>query len=62
MAYERKTQDVWDIYGNYGEGWELVTAETTWKGTKQRLREYRENEPGVPFKWKKKRERIEGKE
>lgn len=44
-----------DVQGNYGQGWEVVTA-----GTKQEalanLREYRENEPGIPFRLRRAKE------
>ena len=61
MAYTRKTRDYWDIEGNYGygDGWEAVTAEDDRKQARERLKEYRENEPGTPFRIRKKRERIE---
>lgn len=60
MARKRKTRDVWEVRGNYGygHGWECVTAEVTRKEALARLREYRENEPGVPFKLVKTREEI----
>lgn len=54
----RVTEDSWEVQGNYGHGWECVTAETTYKEAKERLKEYRENEGG-PFRLKLKRERIE---
>lgn len=62
MSYKRKTRDVFEVHGNYGHGhgFECVTAETDYDEAKQRLREYRENEPGVRFKIVVKRERIEG--
>jgi hypothetical protein len=53
--YIRKTEDEFDILGNYGQGFELVTCETTWSLAKDTLRTYRANEPGVPFKIKKHR-------
>lgn len=58
----RKTRDVYDVRGDYGygHGFETVTAETELREAKARLREYRENEPGVPFKLVTRRERIEG--
>ncbi len=61
MTYTRKTRDYWAVEGNYGygDGWEEVTAEETWKEIKDRLREYRENERGVPFRARKHREKIE---
>lgn len=52
MAYKRKTRDEFQVHGNYGygHGYEEVTAEDTFREARARLREYCENEPGVPFK------------
>jgi len=47
MTYE------YDVQGNYGYGWEAVTCEETRREALKRLREYRENEPGVPFRVKR---------
>lgn len=58
MAYTRKTRDIFEVQGNYGHGWECVTAEETYKEARARLKEYRENEC-APFRLKLKRERIE---
>jgi hypothetical protein len=60
-ARVRKTKDIWVVQGNYGygHGWEDVTAAETWKEAKQNIREYRENESGVPFRVIRRRERIE---
>jgi len=44
--YVRKTEDEYVLQGRYGHGWEDLTAETTRKEIKQRLREYQENEGG----------------
>jgi len=57
----RKTRDVFEVRGNYGygHGFETVTAETNFAEARARLREYRENEPGVEFKIVRVRERIE---
>ena len=57
--YKRKTRDYWDIEGNYAYGWEAVCCEDSIKEAKERLKEYRQNEPGVAFRLKKGRERIE---
>jgi hypothetical protein len=54
-AYQRKTEDEFEILGFYTQGWELVTTETNRKDVRDQLKCYRENEPGVPFKWRKKR-------
>jgi hypothetical protein len=56
---KRTTRDYWSIEGNYGYGWEEVTAEDTWKGARARLKEYRENEHGVSFRVRRRREKIE---
>jgi hypothetical protein len=58
--YQRKTRDVWNVEGYYTYGWETVTAEETRREAKERLHEYRENEPGTAFRLKLQRERIEG--
>lgn len=57
----RKTRDVWVVQGNYGygDGWEDVTAEETYREARQRLKEYRENEPQYPHRLKLTREKIE---
>jgi len=55
--YQRKTRDLWDILGDYGQGWEVLTCATSLKEKNQHLREYRENE-GIPVKSKKYREKI----
>lgn len=55
----RKTRVIWDVQGDYGRGWETVTAEERFHEARERIREYRENEPGVAFRLKVTRERIE---
>lgn len=55
MPYIRKTEDEFDIEAYYGHGWEIVTCEDTYREARKRLREYRENEPGVSFRIKKRR-------
>lgn len=61
MTYKRKTRDVFEIQGNYGHGhgYETVTTELTWKDAMSTIHTYKENEPGIPFRIKKVRERIE---
>lgn len=56
--YQRKTEDVFYIMGNYGQGWEEVTAETTRQAAREQLKCYDENEPQYPHKILKKREKI----
>ena len=55
-----KTKLIWVVQGSYGygHGWEDVTAEENWKEAKARLREYRDNERGVPFRVIRRREKI----
>ena len=57
-TYKRKTRDYWDIEGYYAHGWESVTAEDAWKDARAQLKCYRENEPGVAFRARKRREKI----
>ena len=50
MSYVRKTQDEFQIWGNYGHGFEELTAEATRKDAKERLKEYRMNQPEGTYK------------
>lgn len=59
MAYVRKTRDEWTVQGNYGCGWEIVTYEENKHDAYQTLRDYDENEIGVPHRVKKIRVRKE---
>lgn len=58
MARQRTTVDEFDVEGNYGQGFEVVTSEPTRFLARLRLKEYRENEPGVPFKIVHRRKKI----
>ena len=55
-----KTELIHVVQGNYGygQGWEDLTAEDNRKEALVRLREYRANEAGVPFRLIRRRERI----
>lgn len=55
MSYIRKTEDEYVILGNYGPGWEELCIETRFSDLKENMKLYRQNEPGIPFKWKKRR-------
>ena len=45
------------IQGHYGAyGWEDVATEETWKEARDRLKEYRENEKGIPHRTIRRRE------
>lgn len=58
--YKRKTQDEFILLGDYGQGFEELTAESTRLEIRQRLKEYRENDPySRGFKIVKKRIKIE---
>lgn len=59
--YKRKTEDLWIVQGNYGygHGYEDLTAETSFREGRQRLKEYRENEPGTSIRLIKRRVRKE---
>ena len=52
MPYIRKTVDEYDIEGDYGQGFEVVTCESTWKDAKAQIKIYRASEPGVAFRIK----------
>ena len=57
MAYQRKTQDEFEIQGWYSPqyGFEMVTCEESWREAKVQIKCYRENEVGVSFRIVKKR-------
>lgn len=59
MAYERKTIATWELQLNYGYGWEYTLTEYTRKEARERLKEYRENQPQYPARLVKKRVRKE---
>jgi hypothetical protein len=58
MGRPRKTEDEFEIQGNYGEGFECVTTEETWKAARGTVKTYRKNEPRIPFRVVKKRVKI----
>ncbi len=55
MAYQRKTRDEYQVQTYTGRqyGWEEVTAEETYTEARERLKEYRENEPQHPHRIKR---------
>jgi len=53
------TNKYWVLQGNYGHGWEDLTAEDTRLEILARLREYRENEGGA-YRIFVRREKIKG--
>ena len=44
------TETEYQVQGHYSGQWEEVTAERTYREGRARLHEYRENEPGTPFR------------
>lgn len=58
--YVRKTFDEYNIEGDYGygQGFEVVNTEKTWPEAKRSVKEYRQNQQGIPFRITKKRVRI----
>jgi hypothetical protein len=56
--YNRKTIDEYEIQGNYGQGWECVTTEETWKNAKEQKKCYDKNE-NYPHRIVKKRVKKE---
>lgn len=61
MPYIRKTKDEYVIIGNYGygDGWEDLTSEDNRTDAKQRLKEYRENEPQYDHRLIKRRVKLQ---
>jgi hypothetical protein len=45
MAYARKTTDVWEVWSNYGYGWEAECTGENLADARRLLREYNENAP-----------------
>jgi hypothetical protein len=60
MATKRKTRDEWEIQQFIAPryGWERVCTETMLKEAKERLKEYRENQPEYDVRMVKKRIKI----
>jgi hypothetical protein len=60
MAYKRKTRDEWEMWSNYGYGWECELVEDSYAEACARIREYRENAPQGSYKLRKRRVRLSG--
>lgn len=56
--YMRRTRDVWELYVDYGQGYEYETAEYSLEAINRRRKDYALNCPQYPTKVIKKRERI----
>lgn len=59
MAYVRKTRDEYDVEGDFGFGWEVVTGSESFRDARMQLASYRENAPEWPYRIRKVRVRIE---
>jgi hypothetical protein len=40
----------WEVQGQFGQGWEMVTTEETAKAGREQLRTYRENDTQHPYR------------
>jgi len=49
--YERKTADEWRVFQHCNGTWEEVSAAESWKDARQTVREYQDNQPGIPVKY-----------
>lgn len=57
--YIRKTIDVWEVQGYFSNEWEMVTVEDTKKVAFETVKCYRENDRKHPYRFIKKRQKIE---
>lgn len=48
----------WELLGNYGNGWDLLTTASTRAEILKLERDYHLNEPATPLKLKRVRERA----
>lgn len=58
--YKRKTRDAWQLWIDYGQGWEHELTEYSFTEYRSRVKEYRKNCPQFPIKCVFKREPLEG--
>jgi hypothetical protein len=58
MSYTRKTRDEFEVQGNYGHRWEVLTIDETLEESEAILKDYRDNEPSFPHRIVKKRVKI----
>lgn len=59
MAYQRKTEDEFQIHQFLDGQWEEVSCCSTRKDAKEEIKEYRANQPEYPVKIKKVRVKKE---
>lgn len=55
---QRKTRDTWQLWIDYGNGWEHEITESSLADVRAQRKCYRENCPQYPTKIVKRRERI----
>lgn len=55
MTYIRKTRDEFQVHQMRAGQWEEVHCEETWRAARERLKEYRTNQPEAPVKIIKRR-------
>jgi hypothetical protein len=61
-SYKRKTVDEYQLWTNYGYGWENETIEETWKAAKEQKKCYLDNATNlIGIKIIKKRIKLESK-
>jgi hypothetical protein len=55
----RKTRDEWQLWINYGQGWEHEISEESFREARERRKEYSENCPEYPTRIKLARVKLE---
>ncbi len=56
--YQRKTRDVWVLFGDWGSGWDEILEEDTLSKIRKRHAEYVANDKSGRFKYCRRRVRI----
>lgn len=62
VSRTRKTTDEFDIEQDAGQGWEVVCCELNRKAARDRIKDYRRNQPEFPVRIKPHRVKIETKQ
>lgn len=58
MAYKRKTCDEYQLWGNWGYGWDYILAESSLKEAREQMRCYRKNDARADYRIIKKRIKL----
>lgn len=53
-----KFEDVYDVQGDHGQGWKTLISEVTLEKAKERMSEYKKNEPKVSFRMTTKKKKL----